>query len=133
MNPNYVAVAERARHRCEYCHAPEALFNFPFEVEHIIPPKHGGGHTESNLALACRSCNIFKSDEIESVDPETRILVRLFDPRLDDWDDSFFVEVDSGIIRAKIAIARATIAQLRMNTPGQVTARVHWMKIGLYP
>lgn len=37
MNPNYERVAERANHRCEYCQAPELVFNFPFEVEHIIP------------------------------------------------------------------------------------------------
>lgn len=37
MNPYYGAIAERANHRCEYCHAPELVFNFPFEVEHIIP------------------------------------------------------------------------------------------------
>ncbi|MDD1414047.1 hypothetical protein MEN41_05055 [Dolichospermum sp. ST_con] len=37
MNPFYHLVADRAFHRCEYCHAPELVFNFPFEVEHIIP------------------------------------------------------------------------------------------------
>lgn len=37
MNPRYGQVAFRAEHRCEYCHAPEAVFNFPFEVEHITP------------------------------------------------------------------------------------------------
>ena len=31
MNPHYPLVAERAGHRCEYCHAPEVIFNFPFE------------------------------------------------------------------------------------------------------
>ena len=37
MNPQYAEVARRAGHRCEYCHAPEVIFNFPFEVEHILP------------------------------------------------------------------------------------------------
>ena len=37
MNDWYPLVAERAGHRCEYCLAPEAVFNFPFEVEHIFP------------------------------------------------------------------------------------------------
>jgi hypothetical protein len=27
MNPLYFLVAERAYHRCEYCHAPESIFN----------------------------------------------------------------------------------------------------------
>jgi hypothetical protein len=34
MNSFYTLVADRAAHRCEYCHAPELVFNFPFEVEH---------------------------------------------------------------------------------------------------
>jgi hypothetical protein len=42
VNPNYPFVAARAKHICEYCHAPEAVFNLPFEVEHIIPSAHGG-------------------------------------------------------------------------------------------
>ena len=37
MNPHYPEVSHRAAHRCEYCHAPEAIFNFPFEVEYVIP------------------------------------------------------------------------------------------------
>jgi hypothetical protein len=35
MNPKYAFVALRAGHRCEYCHAPEVVFNSLFEVEHI--------------------------------------------------------------------------------------------------
>lgn len=52
MNPRYPHVAERARHRCEYCLAPEAVFNFPFEVEHVIPAGRGGTDEEFNFALA---------------------------------------------------------------------------------
>ncbi len=29
MNPHYTQVALMAGHRCEYCHAPEAVFNLP--------------------------------------------------------------------------------------------------------
>jgi phenylacetate-coenzyme A ligase PaaK-like adenylate-forming protein len=32
MNPHYPQVALRAGHRCEYCHAPEAVFNLPLEA-----------------------------------------------------------------------------------------------------
>ncbi|MBC7854323.1 MAG: HNH endonuclease [Pirellulaceae bacterium] len=64
MNAAYAAVARRAEHRCEYCHAPEVVFNFPLEVEHIVPPQRGGSGELDNLALACRACNLFKSDKI---------------------------------------------------------------------
>ena len=42
MNPRYAQVALRAGHCCEYCHAPETVFNLPFEVEHIIPVSREG-------------------------------------------------------------------------------------------
>ena len=61
MNPHYPLVAPRAAHHCEYCRAPEAVFNMAFEVEHIIPPLHGGLDEASNWALACRSCNLCTS------------------------------------------------------------------------
>lgn len=87
MNPHYRAVAARAGHRCEYCHAPEAAFNFPFEVEHIVPLVRDGTDAENNLALACRACNVRKAIHIESEDPVTGALVRLFHPRVDTWSE----------------------------------------------
>jgi hypothetical protein len=64
LNPLYSRIAQRAGHRYEYCHAPEAIFNFPFEVEHIIPSAHGGADDPSNLALSCRARNLFKADRL---------------------------------------------------------------------
>ena len=62
MNPLYPGVAERAGERCEYCRAPEQVFNFAFEVEHILPRASGGDNASGNLALACEACNLYKSD-----------------------------------------------------------------------
>ncbi|MEM9220237.1 MAG: HNH endonuclease [Cyanobacteria bacterium P01_F01_bin.150] len=59
MNVHYQTVAQRANHQFEYCKAPELVFNFPFEVEHIVPICLSGSDDVSNLALACRSCNLF--------------------------------------------------------------------------
>ena len=68
MNPHYPEVSHRAAHRCEYYHAPEVIFNFPFEVEHVIPIYHEGADEPSNLALACRSCNIHKASHLTGFD-----------------------------------------------------------------
>jgi 5-methylcytosine-specific restriction endonuclease McrA len=93
MNPLYPTVAERAGHRCEYCHAPETAFNTLFEVEHITPQALGGEDTTDNLALSCRSCNGFKSDRRFGIDPETQAMPPLYHPRYDNWDDHFLIEV----------------------------------------
>jgi hypothetical protein len=85
MNPRYPIVAERAGHRCEYCHAPEAIFNLPFDVEHIIPTSLDGSDDDSNCALACRSCNLHKSDQLEGLDEVAGERIRLFHPRHDRW------------------------------------------------
>lgn len=89
MNPHYPLVSARARHVCEYCHAPEIVFNLPFEVEHITPRAHGGETTEDNLALACRSCNLYKADNVSAVDEATQQAVSLFNPRRAAWHEHF--------------------------------------------
>jgi hypothetical protein len=45
------AVRERAANRCEYCSLPESSFPLPFQIDHILAEKHGGGTTEANVAL----------------------------------------------------------------------------------
>jgi 5-methylcytosine-specific restriction endonuclease McrA len=46
-------VRQRAGHRCEYCLVPEAFYQTPFEIDHIIARQHGGPTVLSNLALSC--------------------------------------------------------------------------------
>ena len=133
MNPHYSKVAERAAHRCEYCQAPEAIFNFAFEVEHIVPPGRGGTDHESNLALSCRSCNLHKSDHVGAIDPKTGNSFPLFNPRQNRWEDHFAVDRESGELNGLTAVARATIDRLRMNRSAQVVARKHWMRLNLFP
>lgn len=132
MNPRYPAVAERAGHRYEYCRAPAAVFNFPFEVEHIIPPGAGGADAAANLALACRACNICKSNHLQCADPDSKELVGLFHPRRDRWDEHFRVD-EHGVILGFTPNARATVARLQMNSESQLVARCHWMRLGVYP
>ncbi|MBD2742334.1 HNH endonuclease signature motif containing protein [Coleofasciculus sp. FACHB-1120] len=116
MNPFYTLVADHAAHQCEYCHAPELVFNFPFEVEHIVPLYRGGADAEFNLALACRSCNLRKGTRISGVEPESNTPIRLFHLRQDQWDDHFQVDSSSGTLVGKTPIGRVTIACLEMNS-----------------
>jgi HNH endonuclease len=129
----YSPVAGRAGHRCEICRAPEAIFNLPFEVEHIVPTSQHGSDDESNRALACRGCNLFKSNLLSGPDDDVGEIVRLFHPRVDRWEDHFRVEHASGTIVGLTPSGRATITVLKMNRPHQVEARRQWMLLGLFP
>ncbi|MGH2601450.1 MAG: HNH endonuclease [Dehalococcoidia bacterium] len=123
----------RAGHRCEYCRAPEVVFNFPFEVEHIIPPAHGGTDQEDNFALSCRACNVRKGPHVRHTDPVTQSVVRLYHPRTEPWEDHFRVDVLSGTIEGLTAIGRSTVSRMSMNTPAQLEARRLWIRLGLFP
>lgn len=133
MNPRYPAVARRAAHRCEYCHAPEAIFNFPFEVEHIIPLSREGAADLTNLALACRSCNLYKADYLTGTDPVTHSSPHLFHPRRDVWEQHFQVDLETGAISGVTEIGRGTLARLQMNSLVQLAARQQWMRLGIFP
>lgn len=131
MNPYYLPVAARAEHRCEYCRAPEAV---PFEIDHVVPPGQGGKDVLDNLALACRACNLWKSDVVQAIDSETENLVSLFNPRLQRWEDHFLIaDTAPYLLRGKTPTGRATIEQLKMNTSLQLLARTQWVGLGLFP
>jgi hypothetical protein len=133
VNPNYPVVAQRAGHRCEYCRAPEAVFNFPFEVEHALPSSRQGSDRLENLALACRACNIHKTDSVSALDEITNTEVQLFHPRQDRWEDHFRIDTETGTISGLTAIGRVTAAQLHINSAAQLAARRQWARLGLYP
>jgi 5-methylcytosine-specific restriction endonuclease McrA len=74
-------VRRRAGGFCEYCRSPESLSHLPFTLDHIVARQHGGQSTQDNLALACPECNLHKGPNITGIDPKTKALTRLFDPR----------------------------------------------------
>jgi hypothetical protein len=133
MNPHYTEVALRAGHRCEYCHAPDAVVNLPLEVEHIVPIARGGEDTTTNWALACRACNLYKAAHVSGRDPESSVGIRLFHPREDRWDDHCQVAPESGEMVGRTPIGRATVICLGLNSAAQVAARLQWMRLGLLP
>ncbi|MCA9189043.1 MAG: HNH endonuclease, partial [Planctomycetales bacterium] len=50
--------------RCEYCRMHQSLQGATFHVEHIVPRCRGGCSEIDNLAWACPSCNLLKSDRV---------------------------------------------------------------------
>lgn len=56
-------IAIRAKFVCEYCGCDfySSVNNYEsMQIDHIIPTKHGGDDSLSNLALTCKTCNFIK-------------------------------------------------------------------------
>lgn len=124
-------VRERAHGRCEYCRIPQSESLLSFVVDHIIARQHGGGDEFDNLALAYGWCNLSKGPNIAGVDPETRAIVQLFNPRTDRWEQHF--ACDDVLLVGRTAIGRATIATLGMNQARRQHVREILLVEGLWP
>jgi len=126
-------VAETARFRCGYCLTSQRIIGPLLEIEHIIPEALGGPSDEDNLFLACPLCNSHKSQRIDAVDPESLMIVPLFNPRVELWSEHFEWIEDVTVIRGKTSKGRATVAALNMNHPDIVAARRLWVMAGWHP
>ncbi len=122
-------VRRRAGDRCEYCRIPQDATPFiPLHVEHICARQHAGDDGPNNLALACDRCNAYKGPNLVSIDPETEDVVRLFNPRQDDWSEHFCRKL--GKIVGLTAIGRASVRLMNMNAPRRVQLRQAWLDSG---
>lgn len=124
------AVRRRALFRCEYCQFPERLAELRFQLDHIIPEQHGGPTVSSNLAWSCLRCNKHKGPNLSGLDSETRQIVRLFNPRADDWHKHFAWEGPN--LRGLTPTGRVTVLVLRINRPDAVLGREALMEEGAY-
>jgi HNH endonuclease len=118
-------VREPAAGRCEYSRLPQKATSVPFVTDHIISRKHGGRTVASNLAIACLYCNSFKCSDISGLDPQTRKLTRLFNPRRHKWSHHFRYE-------GPVLIGRTTIRVLQINCDEAVTLRESLIPEGLF-
>ncbi len=124
-------VETRAQRRCEYCRMHQALQGATFHVEHLLPSSRGGPTLLENLAWACPSCNLHKSDRTEALDPETGEKVPLFNPRTQLWHEHFqFADYQ---VLGLTAIGRATVLLLELNQPRRLLIRQAEELFGLFP
>lgn len=124
-------IAERAGYRCEYCLVAEIDSFLPFQIDHIISQKHGGGDELENLAYACPHCNQYKGTDLSTFLDAYHDIVPLFNPRLQDWGEHFYI--NEGEIFAKTRIGLATIKTLKFNQSERLMQRQILMEIGRYP
>jgi hypothetical protein len=124
-------VRERAGNVCEYCHMPQAFYQTVFQIEHIIAKQHSGRTVLGNLALACLRCNGHKGPNIAGLDPVTKKLTGLFNPRRHKWERHFRWE--GAYLVGRTPAGRVTIHVLAMNDPDTVRAREELMEEGVFP
>ena len=124
-------VWERARSRCEYCQLPQALTRLPCQIDHVIAVKHHGSHRASNLALSCFACNNHKGPNIAGIDPVSRKIAPLYNPRRHKWGRHFRWE--GPVLCGLTAIGRATVAVLEINLPYRVALRQALIEGGVFP
>jgi hypothetical protein len=127
------AVIQRAKGHCEYCLLPVAFSPNPFNFEHIIPLIKNGLTVLFNLAFSCGGCNAHKNDKIQALDPLTRQLVSLFNPRTDNWADHFEWSEDDLYVIGITPVGRATAKLLQVNREGNVNLRKLLKMAGLHP
>jgi HNH endonuclease len=125
-------VRERAGHVCEYCRMPRSYYpTVPFPIDHVIARQHGGTTTLDNLALSCLHDNTHKGPNIAGIDPQTRRITRLFNPRRDRWERHF--TWDGALLGGKTSVGRTTVVVLAMNHPDAVAVRQSLIEEGLFP
>jgi hypothetical protein len=124
----YAAVARRAGHRCEYCHAPESFFPHRLCIDHIVPEGRGGPTSLANLALCCYGCQFQKLSFESGTDPTTHQTIHLFHPRRQRWTRHFRWSNDGVRLVGLTRTGRATIERLRMNNERQIEARTRWKR-----
>ncbi len=110
---------------------PEVELLAGCEVDHIISRKHGGLTDLANLALSCERCNRAKGTDVGSVSGEPHRFVRLFNPRIDRWEDHFRLEV--GRIEPLTEIGGVTVRLLQFNAPDRPLQRRSLQQVGAYP
>jgi hypothetical protein len=125
-------VRERASHACEYCHMPQAYYpTVPFPIDHVVARQHGGRTTIGNLALSCLHDNFHKGPNIAGIDPVTRKLTKLFNPRRHKWSRHF--RWDGPYLVGQTAIGRTTIIVLAMNHLEVIRVRRSLIEEGVFP
>lgn len=111
-------VLRRAGRRCEYCHRHEdddPLFTF--HIEHVIAKQHGGRDVPSNLALACHQDNLRKGPNLTGIDPITKKLTKLFNPRRHKWARHFRWDGPIIVTRARGSCSSGELRRVRQQRP----------------
>lgn len=126
-------VFERANGNCEYCKNQQGYSTAPFSVEHIVPRGRQGSDDLENLALSCPACNAHKHTKLAALDPLTRKVMPLFNPRTQFWEEHFVWDETFTEVLGLTPTGRATVKCLKMNRTESVNLRLVLAAFGKHP
>jgi hypothetical protein len=124
-------VIGRANNCCEYCLLHKDDGFIAHEVDHVIAEKHRGKTEAENLCFACFDCNRFKGSDLSSLDIDTDMLVPLFNPRKQEWDEHF--RLDGALIYPLTPEGRVTEYLLQLNNEERIIRRSELIDLQRYP
>jgi len=125
-------VRRRAGNACQYCRVPQECYpTTPFPIDHILARQHGRATVLNNLANSCPHCHAHKGPNIAGIDPVTKKLTRLFNPRRQRWARHF--RWDGPVLVGRTAVGRATVVVLALNDAEAVKVRDALMWEGRLP
>jgi hypothetical protein len=125
-------VRQRAGNRCEYCQlSAQVVPDLAFEIDHIIAKRHRGPTRAGNLCQACFACNNHKQANISGIDPVSKKLTPLFNPRRHKWTKHF--RWDGPILVGLTPIGRVTVIVLEINLDYRVDLRRSLIDEGVFP
>ena len=76
-------------------------------------------------------CNQFKGSDLAAIDPVERVIVPLFNPRIQRWSNHF--QLVGVRIVGLTPVGRATLALLRLNDEARLIDRQMLIEARLYP
>ena len=84
--------------------------------------------------MSCPDCNAFKGSDLASIDyAHDKAIVRLFNPRQDDWDTHFHLDTGTARIEGLTPQGRVTAFLLRINDADRVMDRKLLLAANRYP
>ena len=92
------------------------MLGWPLTVDHVDPDRRRPDADDAdNPAAARHPCNRLTWHRTADEDPATGASARLFNPRVDAWDQHFAWKPRYATILGRSAIGRATVKQLKLN------------------
>jgi hypothetical protein len=81
--------------------------------------------------LSCAACNRHKGADFASVDPQTKAIIPLFNPRRDVWSEHF--RLNGALIEPLTIQGQVTVFLLHLNDPDRLEERATLIRLKRYP